>query len=193
MVSASSRFRPFQSSSKNLATMCLLSFMFDTRPHALFSVRLQAPVDKNGLYSRRGCRWHGTTGPWKMAKNDAHSDSPGRAALAVNQKIRSAVLGHRQRDSSAAKHGGMGKNVIPRLTKDLSAQFPDMKAFADAWSGRNNFAAACCKITVVPQLRPYRQGEGPCRKYNFDFLTRPDVAEILNLQSRGSWAKTVPG
>jgi len=67
-----------------------------------------------------------------------------RAAVAVNQELVLLYWGIGKEILVRQREAGWGKNVIPRLSKDLSSQFPEMKglsprnlgymkAFADAW------------------------------------------------------------
>ena len=94
-----------------------------------------------------------------------------RAALAVNQELVVLYWGIGKEILARQQEEGWGKNIIPRLAKDLKSQFPDMKglsprnlgymkAFAEALARRLNFAASCCKIAVVPQLHHSRQDKG---------------------------------
>jgi predicted nuclease of restriction endonuclease-like (RecB) superfamily len=80
-----------------------------------------------------------------------------RAALAVNRELVLLYWGIGKEILARRQEEGWGKNIIPRLAKDLKAQFPDMqglsprnlgytKAFAEAWPDE----AGCCKIAVVP-------------------------------------------
>ena len=92
-----------------------------------------------------------------------------RASLAVNRElvllywqIGRDILDRQERESWGAK-------VIDRLAADLKHAFPDMKGFsprnlkymrrfAEVWAEAGICAAGCCTISVVPQLRPARQG-----------------------------------
>jgi predicted nuclease of restriction endonuclease-like (RecB) superfamily len=67
-----------------------------------------------------------------------------RAALAVNRELVLLYWGIGKEILARRQEEGWGKNIIPRLAKDLKAQFPDMqglsprnlgytKAFAEAW------------------------------------------------------------
>ena len=67
-----------------------------------------------------------------------------RAAVAVNQELVQLYWGIGKEILARQSAEGWGKNIIPRLAKDLSAQFPEMKglsprnlgymkAFAEAW------------------------------------------------------------
>lgn len=80
-----------------------------------------------------------------------------RAALAVNQELVILYWGIGREILARQREEGWGKNIIPRLAKDLKAQFPEMqglsrrnlgymKAFAEAWTDEAILQQAAAKL-----------------------------------------------
>jgi predicted nuclease of restriction endonuclease-like (RecB) superfamily len=81
-----------------------------------------------------------------------------RAAVAVNQELVLLYWGIGKEILSRQEEEGWGKNIIPRLAKDLRSQFPAMdglsprnlgymKAFAEAWPDEAILQAPLAKLT----------------------------------------------
>jgi predicted nuclease of restriction endonuclease-like (RecB) superfamily len=86
-----------------------------------------------------------------------------RAAVAVNHELVLLYWGIGKEILARQSMEGWGKNIIPRLAKDLSAQFPDMrglsprnlgymKAFAEAWAEESILQAPLAKLTWFHNL-----------------------------------------
>jgi predicted nuclease of restriction endonuclease-like (RecB) superfamily len=86
-----------------------------------------------------------------------------RAAVAVNQELVLLYWSIGKEILSRQQEEGWGKNIIPRLSKDLSSQFPDikglsprnlgyMKAFAEAWPDEAILQAPLAKLTWFHNL-----------------------------------------
>lgn len=86
-----------------------------------------------------------------------------RAAVAVNQELVVLYWGIGKEILLRQNTEGWGKNVIPRLAKDLSSQFPSMKglsprnlgymkAFAEAWPEESILQAPLAKLTWFHNL-----------------------------------------
>ena len=58
-----------------------------------------------------------------------------RAAVAVNQELVVLYWGIGKEILARQQEEGWGKNIIPKLAKDLSSQFPEMRGFRPATSG----------------------------------------------------------
>ena len=80
-----------------------------------------------------------------------------RATVAVNQELVSLYWGIGREIVARQRQEGWGKNIIPRLAKDLSSQFPEMKglsprnlgymkAFAEAWPEEPILQQAAAKL-----------------------------------------------
>src|SRR5678815_3414675 len=80
-----------------------------------------------------------------------------RAAVAVNQELVLLYWGIGREILARQQEEGWGKNIIPRLAKDLKAQFPEMqglsprnlgymKAFAEAWPEEAILQATLAKL-----------------------------------------------
>ena len=80
-----------------------------------------------------------------------------RAALAVNRELVILYWGIGREILTRQQQEGWGKNIIPRLAKDLKAQFPSMqglsprnlgymKAFAEAWPDEAILQQAAAKL-----------------------------------------------
>jgi predicted nuclease of restriction endonuclease-like (RecB) superfamily len=80
-----------------------------------------------------------------------------RAAVAVNQELVLLYWGIGREILARQREEGWGKNIIPRLAKDLTAQFPEMKglsarnlgymkAFAEAWPEESILQQAAAKL-----------------------------------------------
>lgn len=86
-----------------------------------------------------------------------------RAAVAVNQQLVVLYWGIGKEILSRQAQEGWGKNVIPRLSKDLSSEFPEMKglsprnlgymkAFAEAWPDEAILQEPLAKLTWFHNL-----------------------------------------
>jgi len=86
-----------------------------------------------------------------------------RAAVAVNQQLVLLYWGIGKEILSRQAQEGWGKNVIPRLSKDLSSEFPEMKglsprnlgymkAFAEAWPDEAILQEPLAKLTWFHNL-----------------------------------------
>jgi predicted nuclease of restriction endonuclease-like (RecB) superfamily len=80
-----------------------------------------------------------------------------RAALSVNRELVLLYWGIGREILSRQQEEGWGKNIIPRLGKDLASQFPDMKGlsprnlgymktFAEAWPDESILQQAAAKL-----------------------------------------------
>ena len=80
-----------------------------------------------------------------------------RAALAVNRELVLLYWGIGKEILARQREEGWGRNIIPRLAKDLAAQFPEMKglsprnlgymkAFAEAWPEESILQQAAAKL-----------------------------------------------
>ena len=58
-----------------------------------------------------------------------------RAAVAVNQELVVLYWGIGKEILARQQEEGWGKNIIPKLAKDLRSQFPEMRGFRPATSG----------------------------------------------------------
>lgn len=86
-----------------------------------------------------------------------------RAAVAVNQELVLLYWGIGNEILARQQAEGWGKNVIPRLSKDLALEFPEMKglsprnlgymkAFAEAWPEESILQEALAKLTWFHNL-----------------------------------------
>lgn len=86
-----------------------------------------------------------------------------RAAVAVNQELVLLYWGIGKEILARQEQEGWGKNVIPRLSKDLSSEFPEMKglsprnlgymkAFAEAWPDESILQEPLAKLTWFHNL-----------------------------------------
>ncbi len=86
-----------------------------------------------------------------------------RAAVAVNQELVMLYWGIGKEILARQGVEGWGRNIIPRLAKDLAAQFPEMKglslrnlgymkAFAEAWTEAPILQEPLAKLTWFHNL-----------------------------------------
>ena len=86
-----------------------------------------------------------------------------RAALAVNQELVVLYWGIGKEILARQQEEGWGKNIIPRLAKDLKGQFPEMKglsprnlgymkSFAEAWPEEEILQEPLAKLTWFHNL-----------------------------------------
>ena len=86
-----------------------------------------------------------------------------RAAVAVNQELVLLYWGIGREILTRQHEEGWGKNIIPKLAKDLKSQFPDMKglsprnlgymkAFAEAWPEDSILQVPLAKLTWFHNL-----------------------------------------
>ena len=96
-----------------------------------------------------------------------------RAALSVNRELVLLYWGIGREILLRQQEEGWGKNIIPRLSKDLSSQFPDMKglsprnlgymkAFAEAWPDETILQQLAAKLARPARLQRTSACSGDC-------------------------------
>ncbi len=99
-----------------------------------------------------------------------------RAAVAVNQELVLLYWGIGREILSRQEQEGWGKNVSPRLSKDLSSEFPEMKglsprnlgymrAFAEAWPEESILQQLVAKLPWGHNVRLLDQVKSPLERH----------------------------